>query len=95
MGARQPGGLAPQMVAAIFRIVADLGDRGLTILLAEQNVAKNWGRSGIPVPLAITIHCLSDLRGLRVATTVPPFVGWRERGESPDGLCMPPGLGHY
>jgi branched-chain amino acid transport system ATP-binding protein len=31
-------GLAPQMVAAIFRIVADLRQRGLTILLAEQNV---------------------------------------------------------
>ena len=35
-------GLAPQMVAKVFEIVRLLAQRGITILLVEQNVSDAW-----------------------------------------------------
>ena len=33
-------GLAPQMVERIFEVIADIRDRGTTVLLVEQNAAR-------------------------------------------------------
>ena len=35
-------GLAPQIVDQIFELIAGLRQRGLTILLVEQNVSLSW-----------------------------------------------------